>query len=219
MDFYIKFSDSEILRLPVVPSDFTIQAGNLTQNVTVTNIGELSLFGPEKLRSISIQCFFPYTYRASYCAYRGFPKPWDCVEKINKWRNSGKPIRLLIIDRSKEVDINIEMLIETFDTSMRDASGDVYYTIAFREYKRVYIEKLKGDTQMFNRRPAPPTAPSTSSTSSTAQTYTVVSGDCLWNIAKKYYGDGSKYPTIYNANKDKIKDPNLIYPGQVLIIP
>lgn len=49
--------------------------------------------------------------------------------------------------------------------------------------------------------------------------YTVVKGDCLWNIAKKFYGKGSQYTVIYNANKDKIKNPNLIYPGQVLIIP
>jgi nucleoid-associated protein YgaU len=50
-------------------------------------------------------------------------------------------------------------------------------------------------------------------------TYTVVKGDCLWNIAKKYYGKGSQYTKIYNANKDKISNPNLIYPGQVLTIP
>ena len=53
-----------------------------------------------------------------------------------------------------------------------------------------------------------------------AQTYTVVSGDCLWNIAKKFYGDGSMYAAIYNANIDVIGgNPNLIYPGQVLTIP
>jgi nucleoid-associated protein YgaU len=50
-------------------------------------------------------------------------------------------------------------------------------------------------------------------------TYTVVKGDNLWNIAKKYYGNGSKYTLIYNANKGIIKSPSLIYPGQVLTIP
>ena len=49
--------------------------------------------------------------------------------------------------------------------------------------------------------------------------YTVKKGDCLWNIAKKYYGNGAQYTKIYNANKGKIKNPNLIYPGQVLTIP
>ncbi|MBO5032151.1 MAG: phage tail protein [Lachnospiraceae bacterium] len=50
-------------------------------------------------------------------------------------------------------------------------------------------------------------------------TYTVVKGDCLWNIAKKFYGSGAQYTRIFNANKDKIKNPNLIYPGQVFTIP
>ena len=36
---------------------------------------------------------------------------------------------------------------------------------------------------------------------------------------KKYYGKGNQYTKIYNANRDKIKNPNLIYPGQVLTIP
>jgi nucleoid-associated protein YgaU len=60
----------------------------------------------------------------------------------------------------------------------------------------------------------------TSPAPSTSQTYTVVKGDCLWNIAKKFYGNGSKYTVIYNANKSVIGgNPNLIYPGQVLTIP
>jgi LysM repeat protein len=65
------------------------------------------------------------------------------------------------------------------------------------------------------------TRETTSSPAPTTQnkTYTVVKGDCLWNIAKKFYGNGSQYTKIYNANKDKIKNPNLIYPGQVLTIP
>lgn len=51
--------------------------------------------------------------------------------------------------------------------------------------------------------------------------YTVVKGDCLWNIAVKFYGkgEGGRYPVIYNANRDKIKNPNRIYPGQVFVIP
>ena len=52
------------------------------------------------------------------------------------------------------------------------------------------------------------------------QTYSVQKGDCLWTIAKKFYGDGSKYTVIYEANRDVIGgDPNRIDPGQVLVIP
>lgn len=54
---------------------------------------------------------------------------------------------------------------------------------------------------------------------SKAKTYTVVKGDCLWNIAKKLLGDGSRYTEIYSLNKDKVKNPHLIFPGQVLTLP
>jgi hypothetical protein len=56
--------------------------------------------------------------------------------------------------------------------------------------------------------PPPPPAP---------RTYTVISGDTLWAIAERFYGDGSKYQEIANASG--ISNPDLIYPGQVLTIP
>jgi nucleoid-associated protein YgaU len=51
--------------------------------------------------------------------------------------------------------------------------------------------------------------------------YTVVRGDCLWNIAKKqeFYGNGFAWPKIYQANRDQIKNPDLIYPQQEFKIP
>ncbi len=51
--------------------------------------------------------------------------------------------------------------------------------------------------------------------------YTVVKGDCLWNIAKKkeHYGNGFAWPVIYKANRDQIKNPDLIYPKQVFKVP
>lgn len=53
----------------------------------------------------------------------------------------------------------------------------------------------------------------------TSKTYTVESGDTLSGIAKKVYGDAGKYPQIFEANKPMLKDPDKIYPGQVLRIP
>lgn len=61
--------------------------------------------------------------------------------------------------------------------------------------------------------PPPPVDPAPQPT-----TYTVVSGDCLWTIAKRFYGSGIKYREIYVVNRE-IVDPDLIYPGQVLFIP
>ncbi len=49
--------------------------------------------------------------------------------------------------------------------------------------------------------------------------YTIKKGDSLSKIAKAYYGNAMKYPVIFEANREVIKDPDLIYPGQVLRIP
>ena len=51
------------------------------------------------------------------------------------------------------------------------------------------------------------------------QFYTVKKGDYLSKIAKEVYGNANKYNVIFEANKPMLKDPNLIYPGQVLVIP
>lgn len=53
------------------------------------------------------------------------------------------------------------------------------------------------------------------------RTYVVVKGDCLWNIARKFYGPnaGPQWPRIYDANRGLIKDPHWIFPGQRFVIP
>jgi hypothetical protein len=47
----------------------------------------------------------------------------------------------------------------------------------------------------------------------------IVKGDNLWNIARAHYGEGWQYTVIFNANKNQIRDPDLIYPGQNLSLP
>lgn len=66
-----------------------------------------------------------------------------------------------------------------------------------------------------------PNAPQSSSAGPTAgaQTYQVKSGDTLSKIAKQFYGDAGAYMTIFNANRDKLSDPDKIQPGQQLTIP
>ena len=49
--------------------------------------------------------------------------------------------------------------------------------------------------------------------------YTVVSGDTLSGIAQQWYGDPNQWPRIFEANRNQISNPNLIFPGQVLRIP
>ena len=51
------------------------------------------------------------------------------------------------------------------------------------------------------------------------RTYTVVAGDSLSKIAQREYGDASKWRAIHQANRETIENPDLIHPGQVLVLP
>lgn len=68
--------------------------------------------------------------------------------------------------------------------------------------------------------PAKPAAPAPSASAKPApKIHTVVAGDTLSAIAKKYYGKAGEYMKIFEANKDKLKNPDQIKPGQELVIP
>lgn len=66
---------------------------------------------------------------------------------------------------------------------------------------------------------AEPEAPEAEPAAPAPVIYTVVSGDTLSGIAQRFYGDASAYMRIFEANRDKLNDPNLIHPGQDLVIP
>lgn len=71
------------------------------------------------------------------------------------------------------------------------------------------ISKVQADEVKLAEAPAP----------AEPKFHTVVKGDTLWAISEKAYGNGSKYPEIFEANKPMLTHPDKIYPGQVLRIP
>lgn len=88
--------------------------------------------------------------------------------------------------------------------------------------KTDFGKSLKTSTSTTNKKPVPKKEKKVTSTpkaSSAKRTYTVKRGDCLWKIARSFYGNGALYTRIYDANTNKIANPNLIYPGQVFVIP
>jgi nucleoid-associated protein YgaU len=82
---------------------------------------------------------------------------------------------------------------------------------------------VKGGSTTTPAKPAAPDFSDVAGGSSTApaseQSYTVVAGDSLSKIAKKFYGNANAWNTIFQANKDKISNPDVIHPGQLLRIP
>lgn len=210
MEFWLKKSNSDKFMLPVNPESFAFTEKHNNTSVNVNSIGEVNLLGKRDLKTGTISSHFPKRDR-NYANNSGRQAPYTYINKLLSWKSSGKPIQLIITGTK----INFQVTIETLKYGEQDGTGDVYYDLTLKEYRAVEIKKtkLKKKTTKKKSKPKRPAA------KKKTKTYTVKSGDCLWNIAKKFYGNGAQYTKIYNANKGKIKNPNLIYPGQVLTIP
>lgn len=214
MEFWIQ-QDGEALQLPVKPTEFNVTVTHRNTVVNVIQLGDINLMGKTGLREIPISSFFP-AKDYNFSNNSGRREPIDCVNLLEDWRNSGKPVRVIITDI-----LNMEATIESFTWGEKDATGDIYYTLALKEYKKINSKNstVIGGTGATKATKATTTRETKAPESSSGKTYTVKAGDSLWSIAKRFYGNGSQYTKIYNANKDKIKDPNLLYAGQVIKIP
>lgn len=88
MQIWLKGSGSRV-RIPVLPSEYTVTSEQENTSVTVCNLGEVNLLGKRKLRSISFSSFFPHSYDDGYCDCRS-DKPQEMVERIEKMKRGGK---------------------------------------------------------------------------------------------------------------------------------
>ena len=112
----------------------------------------------------------------------------------------------------KSVQVEGSKLVIRGQASSADAKNKVW-----DEIKRV--DAAHSDLTVDIAAPAGVGGPAGAATAPKGGTYTVQKGDTLSKISKQYYGDGNKYMKIFEANRDKLKDPDKIQPGQVLTIP
>lgn len=206
-------AEKEKLRIPVLPQTFNISIGSNNSSVDVAELGEIVVKQARQAIQFSFSSFFPLTSFPGVGT--SLTDPLICVEKLKRWQEGDKPVHLILTD----VGIDKYCTIETFDYYEQGGDiGTIYYDLTLKEYREITVRQVtvnvaqkKATVQKTEQRVDNSVQP---------QTYTVKSGDCLWNIAKRIYGNGSKYTIIYNANKSVIGgNPNLIYPGQVLTIP
>lgn len=204
------------INIPVLPAKLNVSSPGKNERVTVLELGEVLLLRKKGLRILSWESFFPVS-KAPYTVGQ-IRDPVSIVQAIQKARDQKSPVRFLIT--GTDLDCNLRMGIDSFEYEERSGElGDLYYTIKLYEWKDISPKKIvlpeKKEEPAKTQEPERPGTPE-----QTSKTYTVKPGDCLWNIAKKFYGKGSDYTKIYNANKGKIgSNPNLIYPGQVFTIP
>lgn len=203
-------AEAEKLRIPVLPEKVTVSIGSNNSSVNLVGLGEVVIKQARPAFQFTFDSFFPASTFPGVST--GLSSPLQCVNKLKKWHEGDKPVHLILTD----VGIDVFCTIENFTYYEQGGDvGTIYYSLTLKEYREVTLKKVKIE----DKKATVPQTETRVDNTVTPQTYTVKSGDCLWNIAKKYYGDGSKYTLIYNANKDKIKNANLIYSGQVLTIP
>ena len=114
------------------------------------------------------------------------------------------------------------MYITNFSYGEKDGTGDVYYSIDLLEYRPITIPKYNNNDNSDNSDREDNNKDKEEDNKTTQKTHKVVKGDSLWAIAQKYYGKGSLYPKIKEANKTKypsLVKNNIIYVNWELIIP
>lgn len=195
---------------------FTNQKQYATYNIL--DLGGISLPSGREPYQLSWESIFFGESRKEFPFIRNWMPPKEIQAILTEWQDNDHVLNLIITD----TPINIDVTIATFEGTYSGGFGDYEYSISFLEYREPEVTVGKNTSlAQTTKRP----------TSTNSRTYTVKSGDCLWKIAQKYYGNGSKWTNIYNANKSTIESAakkhgkkssdngHWIYPGTVLTIP
>lgn len=200
------------LVLPVVPEKIQVREGTKDESINLAGLGEVLIAQDRPAVEYSFSSFFP---GSAYSGCPDPPSPKSCVKKLENMKASKQPVKFIVSG------MGINVYCRIVDLTWHEQGGDVdtiYYTLKLKTYKKAKMRQVEiaPVTQVAQVTDAEArvdngTAPNT---------YEVQKHDCLWNIAARLYGSGSKYPIIYEANKALIgSNPNIIHEGQVLTIP
>ena len=197
------------VRLPVTPSSYSWGTAQGINSVDVDGLGSVNLPGTRQAHSDNIACMFPAA-RYPFCGPGAVTEPRYYIDLFTRLVREKQVVRYIVGDR-----VNARVLIDEFTYREQNGTRDVYATIYLAEYipldaVTTQTTAAAGDTENYAREAEPETD---------TQTYTVAAGDCLSVICRRFYGYGT--PAYYNAvaKYNGIKNPHLIYPGQVLTIP
>ncbi len=212
------------IALPLPPEAVKCKSDSKFITYNIINVGEVKLPNGEKLVKFSWSGRLPgasmrHMRMVSASDWRS---PKEIQGIFSMWRRYGKKLRLLVTGTTINHDVYLDSY--TVDNSKLDT---VEYSISFSVAKDILVYtttelNIENTTQKTTTATTNERAASAEAAAATPQktTYTVKAGDTLWGIAKKFLGNGSRYPEIYELNKAIIgPDPNLIYAGQVYTIP
>lgn len=204
-------------KLPANPEEIKRSRKLNVEKYQVLGEGQVSITTHCELESISFEAEFPS--QSYHYVEAGAKADADYYEKMfRKAQRNMQPIRFIASNDISD-DISMMVLVEKVEAVEKAGEeGDKYISLTLLEYKapgKRYIA-VQTPAAVVKQEENVEVAQNPAVTEN--KTHTVQSGDTLWGLAKKYYGNGALYPKIASANPG-IKNPNLIYDGQVLSIP
>lgn len=230
---YVFYLDK--MMLPIPPSKLRISIENQNKTLNLINDGEINILKKAGLTNVEFDALIP-NVKYPFATYKnGFQDASYYLDKLKKLKTSLEPFQFIVTRNLPSggslFGTNMKVSLEDYKIKEDAKQGmDVVVSIKLKQFKdygtktcNVTITKTRVKAAFVtNRETAKSPAPKL-----TAKTHTVVKGDCMWAIAQKYYGNGSRYPDIYSANKSVIDGKNkgtgnpkyTIYPGQVFTIP
>lgn len=196
------------LILPVTPESFSVSFGRNILKVNVHQLGDVNLWGQKTAGTVKISAVFPSSDR-SYAFSGGYTgNPYGAIELLQNWQNAGKILRFIV----SETPVNLAVLLSEVSFGEQDGTGDVTADMTLSEYRETGAVQVQSGGNQTAARPA-----QSGGVQKSPQSYTVVKGDTMWAIARKFYGDATLCWKL--ASYNGIKNANIIYPGQVLKIP
>lgn len=193
------------LAMPVMPAEFAVEEGRQVESLNMTDAGQVNLPGLQALFNERLQFLLPVSAR-TYTAGGYAGDPYAVVETLTTWSLDGDVLRMIVTG----TPVNVPVLLGPVRHGQQDGTGDVYVTLTLRQYRELTAETTEiTGTGNLGRSTVRETQAETA--------YTVVKGDTMWGIARKYYGDGTLAYKL--ASYNGIKNANLIYPGQAVKIP
>ena len=212
--------------LPIPPSKLELKISNNNKTYNLINYSQINVLKNPGLSSLEFEVVLPntkYPFAMYKNNFQNAKYYLGVLENLKVNRSAFQFIVVRKFPNGKDIfNTNIKAALEEYTiTDTTEEGFDTKVKIKLKQYKEYSTKKVQVTIKQYR----PPAVTRTVTTNNTAvakpsgQNYTVKRGDCLWNIAKRFYGNGAKYTTIYNANRSKIRNPNLIYPGQVLWIP
>lgn len=184
----VTFSANGILfTLSVNPKEMTVTDESKVKTIDLLNVGEIGTAGNRGMIGITISTFLP----ASGSHFFSGSTPETILSGMRTAKDGKNPVRIII----SGTDINRQFLIEKLDSVYKEGQKDVYINWTFREYRETTMIPVaslsaRADTGL-NTRP---------DTQETPKSVTVQKGTTLWDLSKKYYGDGNRWKEIAAAN-------------------